>query len=588
MASSRRIGRILVIATLLRSVAALWPIPRSLSTGDTVLKLSPLFDIATDIAHSPDDLLDAIHRTKVQLAGDKLQPLVVGRGASLRPAIASAGTLDTLVLSLSSPHPRSTRSISGETTRDLFDRDEGYALVIPTNDTVATLVANTTLGLFRGLTTFSQLWYEQDGNVYTYEAPIAIADWPAFPYRGFMLDTARNYFPVDDIKRTLDAMSWVKLNTFHWHVVDSQSFPLEIPGFPELFDKGPYSASETYTTKDVQEIVDYAAQRGIDVVVEIDTPGHTAVIAEAYPEHIACLHKSPWSQYAAGRSHITTHFTKRLLSAAAELFPSSLFSTGGDEVNMRCYEEDDETQEQLRGSGKSVEDALREFTRASHDALRAQGKTPVVWQEMVLNHDLHLPNDTVVMVWISSEHTASIIKQGFRVVHAPSNYFYLDCGGGQWLGNDTEGTSWCDPYKHWQKAYSFDPFADLQESEYDQVLGGQHLLWTEQSSPENLDATVWPRSAAAAEIFWTGSALPDGSPRNVREALPRMHDLRFRMVRRGVKAIALQPLWCALRPGQCDKVWGEGVHVQGHETTAGDVGSSPMDSHENQAVLAED
>ena len=84
------------------------------------------------------------------------------------------------------------------------------------------------------------------------------------------------------------------------------------------------------------------------------------------------------------------------------------------------------------------------------------------------------------------------------------------------------------------------------------VPTGEQLLWTEQSGPENLDSIAWPRAASSAEVFWTGATLPDGSPRNVSTALPRLHDFRFRMVQRGVKAIPLQPLWCALRPGLCD------------------------------------
>jgi hexosaminidase len=103
------------------------------------------------------------------------------------------------------------RSISDEATDVLESRDEAYTLTVPSDGSVATLEANSTLGLFRGLTTFGQLWYEYDGVTYTLEAPIQIHDAPAYPYRGFMLDTARNYFPVSDIKRTLDAMSWVKV-----------------------------------------------------------------------------------------------------------------------------------------------------------------------------------------------------------------------------------------------------------------------------------------------------------------------------------------------------------------------------------------
>ena len=116
--------------------------------------------------------------------------------------------------------------------------------------------------------------------------------------------------------------------------------------------------------------------------------------------------------------------------------------------------------------------------------------------------------------------------------------------------------SWCDPFKTWQKSYSFDPFANLTSEQQKLILGGESLLWTEQSSPENLDPIVWPRAASAAEIYWTGATLPDGKVRNdvegVRAALPRLHDVAYRMRRRGIRAIALQPEWCARRPGACD------------------------------------
>lgn len=106
--------------------------------------------------------------------------------------------------------------------------------------------------------------------------------------------------------------------------------------------------------------------------------------------------------------------------------------------------------------------------------------------------------------------------------------------------------SWCDPFKTWQKSYTFDPTANLTAAESALVLGGQNLLWTEQSNPNNLDPIVWPRAASSAELYWTGPG------QNVSSVLPRLHDISFRMQQRGVGAIALQPLWCALRPGACD------------------------------------
>lgn len=371
-----------------------------------------------------------------------------------------------------------------------------------------------------------------------------------------MLDTARNYFPVGDIKRTLDAMSWAKINTFHWHVVDAQSFPLVVPGYENLAELGAYSPTSIYTPEDVQEIISYAAARGIDVMPEIDTPGHTSVIYNTNPEHIACHEASPWTTFAneppAGQlrlaSAATTNFTSDLLTSAASLFPGALFSTGGDEINKNCYDKDPETQADLTQQGKTLEQALDTFTQVTHDALHDIGKTTVVWQEMALSHNVTLSNDTIILVWISSEDVGAVSEKGFRLVHAASDYFYLDCGGGGWVGANPNGNSWCDPFKTWQKAYSFDPQAGVAPADAHLVLGGQQLLWTEQSSPTNLDSIVWPRAAASAEVFWTGAAtrLSGG------EALPRLHELAYRMRQRGVGAIALQPEWCALRPGKCD------------------------------------
>jgi len=531
---------------------ALWPQPRDLQAGSQALKLSGGFDITVSVRNPPSDLQDAVSRTKTLLKNDQLERLVVGRGSVDAPLIAKAKTLSKLTVSLAGGSV--AHSITSEAQKPIGERDEAYALTVPSDGSGATLTANSTLGLLRGLTTFGQLWYEASGTTYALDVPIKITDSPAFPYRGFMLDTARNFFPVSDIKRTLDAMSWVKINQFHWHVVDSQSFPLQVPGFTELAAKGAYSTSMVYSPSDVQDIISYAGARGIDVMVEIDTPGHTSAISESHPEHIACAKSTPWANFAneppAGQlrlaSQDTTQFTANLLSSVAKMFPSTLFSTGGDEINANCYASDTQTQQELSAAGLNFEQALSAFTVTTHKAIEAQGKTPVVWEEMVLSHNVTLSNDTIALVWISSDDVKAVAEKGFRLIHAASDYFYLDCGGGGWVGDFPTGNSWCDPFKTWQKSYSFDPYANLTDSERSLVLGGQHLLWTEQSSPSNLDPIAWPRAATSAELFWTGPG------QDIDAALPRLHDLSFRLQQRGVNAIPLQPLWCALRPGVCD------------------------------------
>jgi hexosaminidase len=540
-------------AALLPSALALWPLPTGLTVGTTPLRLSKTFDIKL-FPHAPADLVQAVARAKALLKDDKLKPLVIDRGASAKSAIAKAKSLPSLTLSLTTTPKGGARSISAEAIDPVGTRVEAYTLSVPADGSGAVLSANSTLGLYRGLTTFGQLWYDSEGSTYSLVAPIQISDAPAYPYRGFMLDTARNYFPVSDIKRTLDAMSWVKINTLHWHVVDSQSFPLVIPGFTALAAKGAYSSSDVYTPSDVKEIVSYAAARGIEVIPEIDTPGHTSVISKAFPEHIACAEATPWSQFAneppAGQLRLaspqTIKFTGDLLKAAASLFTSKFFSTGGDEINANCYTQDSSTQKDLANSKQTFAQALDTFTQANHAALRSVGKSAVVWEEMVLQNPVKLANDTIVLVWISSADVKDVAASGLRIVHAASDYFYLDCGHGGWVGDFPAGNSWCDPFKTCQHAFVFDPVANLTAELSERVLGGQSLLWTEQSGPENLDSTTWPRAASTAELFWSG---PGG---DVQAALPRLHEQVYRFRQRGVAANALQPEWCALRPGACD------------------------------------
>ncbi|KAJ3932370.1 MAG: glycoside hydrolase family 20 protein [Lentinula lateritia] len=529
---------------------SIWPIPRSLDSGNQILKLSGLFDISINFTNPPQDLLDAVTRTKYSIQNDQLERLIVGRGLSDSTAFGSAKTLRTLVLALEQS-ASTAQPIATEAVVALDTRDEGYSLSVPLDGSAGVVSANTTLGLLHGLSTFEQLWYTYDGTIYTNYAPLTIVnDSPAYAYRGFMLDTARNFFSVSDIKRTLDAMYLVKINTFHWHITDSQT------------QAGAYSANQSYTSSDIQDVVTYAGERGIDVLVEIDTPGHTAIIGASHPEYVAC-YLSDWITFAgeppAGQLRLAdakvANFTAAVLAAVAETLPSTIFSTGGDELDTACYAADGPTQMMLNESGKTLFEALDIFTSTTHGALHALGKTAVVWEEMVLEYNTTtLRNDTIVMVWISSDDAAAVVQKGYRIVHAPSNYFYLDCGAGEWIGNDPTGNSWCDPFKTWQESYTFNPLANISSAQVSLVLGGEQLLWTEQSGPENLDSIVWPRAASSAEVFWTGDTLPDGFDRvgNISEALPRLHDVRYRMVQRGIKAIRLQPEWCALRPQVCD------------------------------------
>lgn len=168
------------IALLPKAVYALWPQPRNLQTGSGALRLDPSFAIHVAVLNSPKDLLDAAERTRALLFSDQLGRLVVGRGADDLPAVRTGNLLSSLTLSLLNGSSGAPQPIATEATLPLGSRDEAYTLVVPADGSGALLSANSTLGLFRGLTTFSQLWYTTNGTVYTLGVPVAIQDSPTY------------------------------------------------------------------------------------------------------------------------------------------------------------------------------------------------------------------------------------------------------------------------------------------------------------------------------------------------------------------------------------------------------------------------
>jgi hexosaminidase len=160
--------------------------------------------------------------------------------------------------------------------------DEFYEIRV--DEKHATLTANTVVGAIRGLSTWTQLVQQSGGWRVLVNVPFTISDAPRFSHRGLLLDTSRHYFPVDKILRTLDAMETTKLNVFHWHITDSDSFPIVSKTFPRLTEYGAETIHKVYSPEDVKTIVAHAQKRGIRVIPEFDVPGHTASWGFGYPE----------------------------------------------------------------------------------------------------------------------------------------------------------------------------------------------------------------------------------------------------------------------------------------------------------------
>jgi hexosaminidase len=445
--------------------------------------------------------------------------------------------------------------------------DESYALTVSETGDV-TITAVTSIGLAHGLTTFTQLFYEHtSGCVYTTLAPVSITDAPKFAWRGLNLDTSRTFKSMDDIYRTIDALAYSKFNRLHWHITDSQSWPLELPSMPEVADKGAYVDFQKYSPEDVYAVQEYGALVGVEVIMEIDQPGHTASIWFSHPELIAAFEILPnWDTYAAEppsgtlklNSTAVYDFLEELFD---DLLPrlkplTSYFHLGGDEVNKNAYNLDDTVNS---NESSVLQPLMQKFMDRNMAQITAAGFTPLVWEEMLLDWNLTLPSATIVQSWQSDANVALIASKGYRVIAGNYNYWYLDCGSGQWL-DFTPGASseqfwpyndYCFPRHNWRVMYSYDPLAGVPANETHLVIGGETHIWSEQTDSVNLDRMVWPRACAAAEVLWSGAKDASGQNRSQIEASPRLSEMRERLVARGVAAEPIQMPFCTMNGTQC-------------------------------------
>lgn len=458
--------------------------------------------------------------------------------------------------------------------------DESYSLTLNA-DGIARLTAVSSTGVLRGLETFSQLFYKHSVGPawYTPYVPVSIQDAPKFPHRGILLDVARNWYPVKNILRTLDAMSYSKLNRLHIHITDSQSWPLEIPAMPELAKKGAYRSDLTYSPADIKQIQEYAIHRGIEVIIEIDMPGHIGSVAESHPELIAAYDAFPYFWWCAeppcGAFKLNeTAVDKFLGKLFDDLLPrlepyTAYFHTGGDELNAN----DSMLDPGVRSNSTQVlQPLLQKFIDAQHARVRKAGLTPMVWEEIPLDWNVTLGKDVVVQTWLGTASVKTLTSMGQKVIDSNYNYWvspthsrnciikhpvlitqqYLDCGRGQWLNMENGAAfqqfwpfnDWCGPTKSWALVYSYDPTAGLSAEEAKNVLGGEVAVWSETIDPVTVDSIIWPRAAVAGEVLWSGRQDAQGQNRSQIEAAPRLSEFRELLVARGVGASPITMIWC--------------------------------------------
>ncbi|KAK6232827.1 Glycoside hydrolase family 20 [Theobroma cacao] len=572
----RMLSKFLIIACLtvilapptlsLQSEINVWPKPRLLVWPKPLATfLSPNFTISSP---NHQHLTPAVNRYLRLIKSEHHHPLV---------------TPSVIVSNSSAPLKTLSINVIDLTATLQHGVNETYALAVSEVDGTAYLTAATAWGAMRGLETFSQMVWGDPSVV-----PVGVYVWdaPLFAHRGVMLDTSRNYYAVEDILRTIGAMTANKLNVFHWHITDSHSFPLMVPSEPELAAKGSYGPDMIYSPSDVARIVQFGLEHGVRVLPEIDSPGHTGSWTEAYPEIVACANMfwwpagSLWADRLAsepGTGHLnplnpkTYQVLKNVIRDVATLFPETFYHGGADEVIPGCWKADPTIQSFLSNGG-TLSQLLETFVNSTLPYIISLNRTVVYWEDVLLDDNVKvdssfLPREyTILQTWNNgTNNTKKIVEAGYQAIVSSSEFYYLDCGHGDFLGNDSiydqqtaggnsgNGGSWCGPFKTWQTIYNYDITYGLSEEEAKLVLGGEVALWSEQADPTVLDPRIWPRTSAMAETLWSGNRDETGNKRYA-EATDRLNEWRYRMVSRGIKAEPLQPLWCVRNPGMCNTV----------------------------------
>lgn len=474
------------------------PAPKSLTAGNGTFKFAPVENVAV-----PDYAGDSVARTFTTLQ-EKLEQ---ASGAKL------------------------TASKSGRIAMKVNPslQADGYTLDVTADSIV--IQASRPVGFFYGLQTLRQILPVASENPATVEV-MSIEDSPRFGWRGFMLDEGRHMFGKDAVKRVLDVMALYKLNRFHWHLTEDQGWRLEIKAYPKLTREGALRAGTTlayqnvptdsipyggfYTQDDIKEIVAYAADRFIDVVPEIDLPGHTQAAIAAYPEILACDPENPHEVWAhAGvtadvmnvANPAAVKFTKDVLDEVAELFPFQYLHLGGDECPTKKWEENAECQALLKKIGsENYRDLQLNFYKElrEHMAKRPADKQPklIFWNEVLHGNTDLIGNDIVVMSWVDWERAAQdAASRGMEVIMTPIIPYYINRKQAELPGEPHAAGKGTETL---EAVYNYEPLGQADPSKTDQYLGIQGNFWTEWVNNEAyLQYLMLPRLAAIAETGWS-------------------------------------------------------------------------------------
>ena len=361
---------------------------------------------------------------------------------------------------------------------------------------------------------------------------VEIEDAPRFEWRGFMLDEGRHFFGKDEIKRVIDMMAIYKMNRFHWHLTEDQGWRIEIKKYPKLTETGAWRNSKVlaygdvkpdgeryggfYTQKDIKEIVAYAKKKFIEIIPEIDIPGHSQAAVAAYPEFLACDPRDKhevWLQKGISTDVINVanpkamQFAKEVIDELTELFPFNYIHLGGDECPTRKWQKNDECKKLLSEIGSSnFRDLQIYFYKQLKDYIATkpadQQRQLIFWNEVLHGNTSILGNDITIMAWIGANAAAKqAAKQGMNTILSPQIPYYINRKQSKL---PTEPMSQGHGTETVEAVYNYQPLKDVDAALQPYYKGVQANFWTEWvTEPSVLEYLMLPRLAAVAEAGWT-------------------------------------------------------------------------------------
>ncbi len=407
--------------------------------------------------------------------------------------------------------------------------DEGYKLTVLYNNIV--VEANSANGIFYGIQTLLQMLPPQiksktiQPNI-KWNIPCAeITDKPRFAWRGLMLDVSRHFFTKEEVKAYIDQLAEYKMNVFHWHLTDDQGWRIEIKSLPKLTEKGAWRARRVgdwwsreprrkgepvtyggfYTHNDIKEVVQYAKERFVEIVPEIDVPGHSMATIVAYPE-ISCTHTVKDINvgnkfYTIDENSLcvgndtTFEYLDKIFTEIAELFPSKYIHIGGDECYKGFWKKCPKCKKRMHDEHlKNTKELQSYFVKRLEKILQSKNKKLIGWDEIL---EGGLAPDATVMSWRGMKNGIKAAKAGHNVIMTPTSNCYLDLYQGE-PSVEPQTYSMC----RLSNSYNFEPVPEGVDKKL--ILGGQGNLWSE-AVPNFWHAQymTWPRGWALAEVFWS-------------------------------------------------------------------------------------